>query len=294
MNCPKCSEPIKWYELSPNCKKCGVHIMYYTQESDLIRDAKRTELEFASARVLVAKLKANFIGGKYAIARLVFMFLCVGSLCIPFGDFSAVFPFRTIDLSVGGIGIYSLISGGLYNHFFDFLNVGIAHDSVIKILAGFVMFALIVLMTLIIFVTLILSFINKTKGAKKIFIMTVITMVIDIICTVWMFIAGSSVKAYDFLSFKAGFGGFAALIIFGVFAALNLIIYKKDEQPKVKEVDLQRIDIRKRIKAGEIDIDELSMPIFETEEERLARENAFSGKKKEKKKKTKKGEKADE
>lgn len=296
MNCPKCSAPIKWYDLSPNCKKCGVHIMYYTQEEDLARDAKRTELEFANARILVAKLKSNFIGGKYPITRLVFLFLCVGALCIPFGNISAVLPFRTINVSVGGIGIYSMINDGLFPHIFDFLKAGIAEAVSMKVFISLILFALTVLIIAVVLVTYLLSFINIKKFAKIICGMTACAMITDIICTVWTFVTAASANNYDFITAKAGFGGFAALVIFGIFFYLNFYIYKKDEPLSIKEVDIKRAAIHKDIKAGKVDIDSLPMPIFETEEERIARENALVGVKKEKKKKNKKskGEKTDE
>ena len=45
MHCPKCNGEIPFYDIRPNCKHCGVNIWYYTQQRDLARDAKRTELE---------------------------------------------------------------------------------------------------------------------------------------------------------------------------------------------------------------------------------------------------------
>ena len=85
MKCPKCGGEIAFFDLKPNCKHCGVNIMYFTQEADLIRDAKRTELDSASARMVVARVKANFIGGKLQIARMIVLLLAVASLLLPFG-----------------------------------------------------------------------------------------------------------------------------------------------------------------------------------------------------------------
>ncbi|MCR5783530.1 MAG: hypothetical protein K6G90_12455, partial [Clostridia bacterium] len=62
MKCPKCGGEIPFYNLKPNCKYCGVNIMYFTQEEGLVRDAKRTELEGAAARMIIARVKAEFIG----------------------------------------------------------------------------------------------------------------------------------------------------------------------------------------------------------------------------------------
>lgn len=285
MNCPKCGNPIKWHELSPNCKKCGVHIMYYTQERDLARDAKRAELEFAKGRILVSKLKDNFIGGKLPIARLVIMLLCVGALCIPFFDIKAALPFSEIKLSVGGIGIYSMINDSLYTHLFDLLNAGVAEGAALKAFIGLVLFALTVLAVLAVLIVYIISFLNKHKYAKVLCIITGIAAVLDAAAAVWGFTVKSAAKDYGFITVKSGFGGFVALLVFAAFFVCNYLIYKQNTPYPVKEVDLQRVEVFKKLKAGEINIDDLTLPIFETEEEREARKNALAGKKKEKKKK---------
>lgn len=293
LNCPKCAAPIKWYDLSPNCKKCGVHIMYYTQEQDLMRDAKRTELEFARARVLVSKLKTNFIGGKYAITRLVFMLLSVGVLCIPFADIVISLPYWTGKISVGGIGIYSMISDSMYTLFFDFLKCGLAEGVALKGFITLAIFAGLVLLVAAMLIVYLLSFLNIRKYSRVLYIMTAIAGGLDLVSVIWVLMSKNSAAAYECVDFSLGFGGFVAFAVFGVFFALNFIIRKKDEPVPIKDVDLQRIEVYKKIKEGSLDIDTLSVPIFETEEERLARENALAGKPKEKKKKKKKEEKKD-
>ena len=62
MKCPKCGGEIPFYDLKPNCRHCGVNILYYTQDYLLERDAKRTELESAVARMVVARIKAVYVG----------------------------------------------------------------------------------------------------------------------------------------------------------------------------------------------------------------------------------------
>ena len=85
MKCPKCGGEIPFYNLKPNCKHCGVHIYYYSQDALLMRDAKRTELEAAAARMVIARIKASFIGGGLQIARMVFVLISVAALLLPFG-----------------------------------------------------------------------------------------------------------------------------------------------------------------------------------------------------------------
>ena len=68
----------------------------------------------------------------------------------------------------------------------------------------------------------------------------------------------------------------------------------KTERECVNEVEImlvnagyERFDVNKKYKAGELDLDDLPLPIFETDEEREKRENALAGGKKKDKKKRK-------
>ena len=92
MKCPKCGGEIPFYNLKPNCRYCGVNIMYFTQEEGLVRDAKRTELEGAAARMIIARVKAEFIGSGLVIARLVLALVAVAALLVPFGSVSYALP----------------------------------------------------------------------------------------------------------------------------------------------------------------------------------------------------------
>ena len=46
---------------------------------------------------------------------------------------------------------------------------------------------------------------------------------------------------------------------------------KKNIQSEIKAVDLQRVDMKKRVKAGEVSLDDLTLPVFESDEEREKR-----------------------
>ena len=83
MKCPNCGGEIGRFELAPDCKHCGANIFYSQQEKLLAEDAKRCELEFASFRILKAKLKSAFIGGPIRIMRLVAMLIAIGFIFIP-------------------------------------------------------------------------------------------------------------------------------------------------------------------------------------------------------------------
>ena len=105
MKCPKCGGEIPFYDLKPNCRHCGVNVLYYTQEEGLIRDAKRTELEGAAARKVIARVKVQFIGSKLVIVRLAFSILAVAALLVPFAGVKYNAPLLHQELSLGIIGL---------------------------------------------------------------------------------------------------------------------------------------------------------------------------------------------
>ena len=113
MKCPKCGGEIAFYDLRPNCKHCGVNIYYYSQDALLARDAKRTELEAAAVRMVIARIKASFIGGGLQIARMVFVLATVAGLLLLFGGVAFHLPFFEGGLSAGLIGVFQAIQNGL-------------------------------------------------------------------------------------------------------------------------------------------------------------------------------------
>ena len=129
MICPKCGAEIKRFDLAPNCKVCGVNMFYYSQEIELARDAKRTELEFAGARALVAKLKGNFVGGRIQISRMVFFILSIAVMCIPYFSIRISLPMSEIGFSTGLVGAYQIYSSSVYNSFLPLLKLKIGKGS---------------------------------------------------------------------------------------------------------------------------------------------------------------------
>ena len=265
--------------------------MYFTQERDLARDAKKTELEFAKARELVSRIKAAFIGGKYPITRLVFMVLSVAALVVPYGGIGITLPYYTQKISLGAIGAYNLYSSGFYSKLLSLTSVGIAEKPAAIMLVWLGFFVLAVLAVLAQLVAYLLSFINVRRGHKALAVISGIGIVGNIAAAVMPFILRGAAEPYSFLTPKNGFGASVSLAVLVVFCALNIKMYKDNVQPAVKDVDRQRIEIAAKVKHKEIDLDDLPLPILETEEEREARLNALSGgaQKKKKEKKKKKG-----
>lgn len=275
MKCPKCGVEIKRFDLSPNCKKCGVHIMYYTQEEDLALDAKKTELEFAKARAFVARLKAAFINGKLPVIRMVMMLVIILCLLIPFGSISMQLPFFSKDITLSGLGFYGLFTNGLLNHIFELPVIGVASNVFIFGIAAAASYILMVLAGVAIFAVWLLSFINLRKSNKILATLSCVAILFDCITMILMLLAVICAQPYSVISASFGVGGIAFFIAFAVFGFVNIRMYKENAQILIKEVDLKRIEIAGKVKSGEIKLEDLPMPIFETEEEKNARINAF-------------------
>lgn len=281
MKCPKCGTEIKRFDLAPNCKKCGVHILYYTQEEDLMRDAKKTELEFASARLLVAKLKTAFVGGKMQILRFVFLLLSVAAFLLPSFNIKLSFPWWEYELSVGALGVYNIISDSFYSLFGVLQDISFSKPLFIFTLCSYAALALSVIFVLGCTAAWFMSFVNMKKTAAAGVIFTSLAIISELARTVFSFIAVNTAGQYEFISAKPLFGTLLSIIILGAVLATNIILMISTPEIQIKETDKRRIEIRKQLKDGTITLDSLPLPVVEEPEE----ENANDDKKKRGKKK---------
>ena len=270
MKCPNCGGEIGRFELDPNCKHCGVNIFYYTQNTMLARDAKRCELENASLRIFVSKLKTAFIKGALPISRIVFSVLTLCAILVPFTDAKLAMPVVSKSLSFGGIGLYQAFSDGTLSAVLAFRECADIDVFFIKALLIVLAMVLIVLAGATILVTEILSFINIQKTARIMRTVSVLGMVFSVFGAVMSFVLGNSADV-SIIKTTFGFGAFVALAMFIADFVINNLFIKRKIQHVAKEVDLQRIAMRKRIKAGEISLDDLPLPVFESDEEREKR-----------------------
>ncbi len=275
MTCPKCGEHIPTFDLKPNCRHCGVNIMIYTQEHELSRDAKRAELEFASARIVVAKIKAAFIAGGLQIARIVFTLLAVAALIVPFADLTFTLPMFQSKISVGGLGVYDLFNNGMLTALPAFAKNGIFGGATIKALILILVLVLLALAAVTQTVTEILSFLNIKKTAKIMSTVGFIGVGLSVLGGILALVF--SLGSYpSVITFKAGFGALVSAAMFAVFAVINLKIYKKDIPLDLRENDLERKEMLKKVKSGEVDIESLPLPVFETEQEKQERLSALA------------------
>lgn len=271
MHCPKCGGEIPFYDLKPNCKHCGVNIRYYTQESKLMRDAKRTELEGAAARMVIARVKAAFIGGKLSIARLVFTLLAAAALVVPFGGVKFMLPLFDRSFSVGIIGLIQSFQNGLLTNLPHFLNSSLVRPQTLAAIAPAAVFVCAALLDVVILVAYILSFLNLTKSAKFMKNAALIGAILSAVGQIAVLVTKFTTADSETAAVSLGFGSLAACAMFAVLFLLNRAMLKKGIEPKYKENDIKRREMLKKVRAGEVDLDSLPLPVFESDDEREER-----------------------
>lgn len=268
MKCPNCNSEIGRFDLAPNCKHCGVNIFYSQQEQLLTRDAKKCELEYASFHIASAKLKNAFIGGRLQILRIIAMVAAIGSVFIPFASAKVELPMLEAKFSFGAFGFYQAFSDGTLGAFFNMRSYLPQLFTACTVLIA--LFLITFLFGLGVFIALVLSFLNMKKAAK-----------VSCVCAAAGFVSclGAGITGLllpgiaqgTFVTAQSGAGAFVcAAVLAGIFV-LNLLIIKQNIGPQINEVDLRRVEVRKKIKVGEITLDELPLPVFESEEEKAKR-----------------------
>lgn len=275
MKCPKCGGEIPFYNLKPNCMHCGVNIMYFTQETELARDAKRTELESAVARMVVARIKATFIGGKLQIVRMIAVLAAIAVLLVPFGGVRFTVPFFEGGFSLGAIGVYQAFSNGLLMQVPNLLGSTLLKTYTVAALVNAVFLIGALLCALIMLVTYLLSFLDMNRGTKAIRRTALASAIIGCLGQIASLILTFAVKDTGYAQVTVGFGGLAVFAVFMVLFFVNRALEKKGIEPVYRENDLKRKALLKQVRAGEVDLDSLPLPIFENEEEHEERMRAL-------------------
>ena len=74
-----------------------------------------------------------------------------------------------------------------------------------------------------------------------------------------------------FVSARFGIGSIACIAVLIFIFVLNKLVVSRNILPNIKEIDLQRVAIRKQIKKGEITYADLPLPVLESSEEKEKR-----------------------
>ena len=248
--------------------------MYYTQENDLARDAKRAELDFASARIVISKVKASYFGGKLPIIRLILLLLGIASFLIPVCTINFAIPFFNPEITVSGLGAYNLYSDNLLLSLPDYATGSMLGSVFKNVIILFAILVVAVLIAVSILVVYLLTWINLKKTSKAMAVLSFITAAV----TLSLQIASSAITSSmtsSYIAANSSVGGIISAALFIVLGIINIKFAKKDITLKVHDFDFERKELLKKVKKGEVNLDDLPLPIFETEEEKKERIEAL-------------------
>ncbi len=94
-NCPKCNYHLKPWNIKAECPECGVNIPNYNWEERLEEDARQSEISFAKMRKLIGNFKSALVGNRLRKARLIFVFVPLVLIVIPYAWVQTALPFES-------------------------------------------------------------------------------------------------------------------------------------------------------------------------------------------------------
>lgn len=277
-SCPKCGTALKIYQMSPYCKKCGVHLMFASFEGQFEKDRRIAEMSMANFRYNLVKLKSAYTGGLAQKLRISFAFIPLLALLLPLGSVSVQTPVYEAGFTLNAIDVIMKgIMGGLFGQLGAFAQGPVfgATAAALKtcILAYLVMTAAVVLVLLI----GALGFIGNKKSSVMMIVFSAVGMVGAVITKVFgasLVAAGESAGAL--VDAKCGLLFIAALLLFVPPVVAAFLCLKNPPERVFRDGDKLRVDYRRKWKKGEIDLLDIPAPIYESEEDRAERQRLIS------------------
>lgn len=279
--CPKCNKKLRITDISQFCPGCGVNMRFYNFEENFIREAKLAELSQAGLKVKLRNLKYSFSGSKYITAKLAVMLLPLLSLLIPSGNFNISLPFMEVDAHFGILGIVNIVTGGSLSYILGMGNSAVAGAAFSALRNALFCYVPVLLFAVFCFLFSLLGFISIKNMQKITTVTAALGAVFSVISLVMIGAFASAAENNLILSGSFGFGLIVSVIMFAVVFYVNMMLWKKGIHPVYDEGMTERVNIYKKVKRGEINIDDLPQPVVETEatrkidEEIAAEEAAF-------------------
>lgn len=272
--CPKCSRKLGLFDWGQNCPHCGVNMRFYNFEETFTREAKTAELSAAKVSIKIKRLKGAFIGGALPIARLAVLLLPILSLLVPVLRFGLILPFAERTYALSGIGLYTMFSDGTLPFLLSMVDDpfnGAAFHALRTVLfaeAGAAVLGLLV------FLLTVLCFISIRKMSALLCVVSALGMAdaAAVLITANRFCSAAAGQLQPALTGTMSFGAVVTFLTFAVVFVLNLLVAVKGVKIEYGEGDLERAEIAKKIKSGELKLEDLPQPIVETAETRAIEE----------------------
>lgn len=282
-HCPKCGAKLKLTDISQFCPNCGVNMRFVNFEENFYREAKQAELSQANMSMKIRNMKAAFVGSKLAIARLAVMLLPIVSLLVPFGSFTLSLPYKAETYQFSALGLYGLFNNGGLNYIFSMTSAFVNGERFSSLRNSLISYAAVAVFGVLILFVSILCFISIRNMQK---INVVLSALGAVACVVSVIFIRKFVVTAEYtdnfgelLNGRAGLGFLVCLAAFAAVFIVNLLLSRKGIPVEYDEGTLERVEILKKVRSGELDIDSLPQPIVETEEtrkidEEIAKEEA--------------------
>ena len=269
--CPKCGYHLHIYNISQFCPKCGVNMRYVDFEENFLREAKQAELSHSVVKVRFARVKAALIGGGMQILRLAVCLLPLLSLLIPSGTADITLPFCTDTVSFGALGLYSIFTNGVFNYINTMTSSELLGRGFSLLRSAIFAYCVPAVFAVIILLLTILCFLSIKNMQKIIAGVSFVGAGCSVAALVFNFILAGKLTAYtgtDILTSSGGVGLIVTSLMFALVAVVNIILDKKGIEVKYPEGSVERAEIYRKVKSGEVNIDDLPQPVVETAETR--------------------------
>jgi len=242
--------------------------MFYGFEERFYEDAKRSELSMAGMRVGSKRMKASLAGSLWAKIRLCICFLPLASLLLPWGTIGAKLPFQAQQWQVGILGFMDLFTGNPEG--IPYLRAmwgsqwGALFQRGILLLGAAALAAVLGLLVLLLSL---FSFLSLKRMSTTVAIVSILGM----LACAGGFTLGillqrtSEALANPIFTGALGTGALLGFAAFACTGAANWILRKKGIRVEFAEGDVERAEIYKKVKAGEIKLEDLPYPVVETE-----------------------------
>jgi len=267
-NCPHCKKHLRLIDWKPNCPHCGVNLMFYGFEERFYEDAKRSELSMAGMRVGSKRMKAGLAGSTWAKVRLYVCLLPLLSLLLPWGSLSAKLPFAAQEWQAGALGLANIFMGNMdVAPFFREMWGGPWSPVFQKGLLLLGAAALGAVLGLLVAILSLFSFLKLKRMCTAVVVMSALGMLVSAggFALGELLRRASEAMANPLYAGKLGWGALLSFAAFACTAFVSWMLRRKGVHVEFAEGDEERAEIYKKVKAGEIKLEDLPYPVVETE-----------------------------
>lgn len=277
-SCPKCGTDLKIYQMSPYCKKCGVHLMFASFEGQFEKDRRIAEMSMANFRYNMVKLKSAYVGGLAQKLRIAFAFIPLFALLLPFGHvtvntpvYESSFTFNAIDVIVNGI------LGGLFGKLGTFAQGPVFGDIAGSLQTLMIAYLIMTAAAVLVLLIAALGFIGNKKTSVLVLLFSVLGIVGAVLTKVFgAAVVSAADAAGSIVDAECGILFVVAMLLFVPSMVAAVLCLKNPPVRNFREGDELRVEYRRKLKKNEIELLDIPAPIYESEEDKAEKRRLIS------------------